>query len=85
MVRYYVYMIVGKKKNRTFSYIGYTSNLKQRINLHNSSKGAKFTRGGRWVLAYSKFYYSKIKAMKEEFALKNNKSKRILIKKKFLN
>ena len=85
MVRYYVYMIIGKKKNRTFSYVGYTNNLKNRIHLHNSSRGAKFTRGGKWNLAYSRIYSSKIKAMKEEFALKNNKSKRILIKRKFLN
>ncbi len=30
---------------RNISYVGYTKNLKNRLRLHNSSKGAKFTRG----------------------------------------
>ena len=44
-MRYFVYLIVSKVKNRTISYVGYTNNIKKRINLHNKSKGAKFTRG----------------------------------------
>ena len=43
---YFVYLIVNKKpKNRLTSYVGYTNNLNERIKRHNSSKGAKFTRG----------------------------------------
>jgi len=47
---YYVYLIVANVKNRTFSYVGYTNNLLKRIILHNSSKGAKFTKGKKWKL-----------------------------------
>ena len=36
---YYVYLIITKNKKRTISYVGYTNNLKKRIDLHNSSKG----------------------------------------------
>ena len=85
MSKYYVYMIIGKKKDRLVSYVGYTNNLKKRINLHNTSKGAKFTRGNKWSLIYSKTYSSKSIAMKEEFALKNNKNKRLSIKDNYLN
>ena len=55
---FYVYMLksVGKK---IVTYVGYSKNLKERIKLHNSGKGAKFTRGRKWKLAYSMSYDSK--------------------------
>ena len=82
---YYVYLIVSVVKNRTISYVGYTNNIKKRINLHNESKGAKFTRGKKWKLAYYKKYDNKILAMKEEYKLKKNYKLRNKIKKKFIN
>ena len=69
---YYVYMILSKINNRYISYVGYTSNLKKRLSLHNSSKGAKFTRGRKWKLVYYKKYDNKNLAMKEEYKLKKN-------------
>jgi putative endonuclease len=56
---YYVYLIVSKNKKRTISYIGYTNNLENRLNLHNKSKGAKFTKGRKWKLVYYKSYDKK--------------------------
>ena len=45
-MNFYVYLICSKNNdNRLISYVGYTNNLKNRIEKHNSSKGAKFTRG----------------------------------------
>jgi len=84
MTSFYVYLIVTNRKKKYISYVGYTINLEKRIDLHNKSKGAKFTRGNKWLLAYSKTYSSKNIAMKEEYALKHNKKKRYSIKKKFL-
>ncbi len=69
---FFVYLITTKVKNRTISYVGYTNNLKKRINLHNSSKGAKFTRGKKWKLIYYELYHSKKEAMKNEYKLKKN-------------
>ena len=80
---FFVYLIVAKVKNKTISYVGYTNNLKKRLNLHNSSKGAKFTRGRKWKLIYYKRYKNKINAMKNEYKLKNNYILRKEIKKKF--
>ena len=42
---YYVYMLksIGKK---SITYVGYTNNLKKRLDLHNSGKGAKGIQGG---------------------------------------
>ena len=66
---FYVYLIITKVKNKTISYVGYTNNLKNRIILHNKGKGAKFTKGKKWKLIYSKKYISKRIAMREEYIL----------------
>ena len=66
-MNFFVYLIVSQSSNNLISYVGYTNNLKKRISNHNSSKGAKFTRGRKWILAYSKRYLSKSVAMKEEY------------------
>jgi len=85
MNKFYVYMLITKRKNNFISYVGYTNNLKKRLNLHNKSKGAKFTRGNNWTLIYTKLYQTKNRAMKEEYLLKHDIKKRARIKNKFLN
>ena len=51
---FYVYMLKSKGI-KPVTYVGYTNNLKKRINLHNSGKGAKFTRGRKWKLIQRKY------------------------------
>ena len=82
---YFVYLLISKNKNRTISYVGYTKDINKRLKLHNKSKGAKFTRGRKWKLAYYKKYDNKILAMKEEYKLKKNYNLRSKIKKRFIN
>ena len=72
-------------QNRTYSYVGYTNDLLKRVRLHNSSKGAKYTRGKKWTIIYKKKYKTKSLAMKEEYKLKKNVKLRSLIKNKYLN
>ncbi len=81
---YFVYLIVSNKKKRFVSYVGYTNNLNKRIDLHNSGKGAKFTRGQNWRLIYKKKYTLKKTAMIEEYKLKKNYKLRNIIKNKYL-
>ena len=70
---YFVYLIVTKDKSKKkLSYVGYTVNIKKRLNLHNIGKGAKFTRGKKWKLVYYEKYDSKLDAMKNEYTLKKN-------------
>ena len=70
---YFVYLILTKDKSKKkFSYVGYTGDLKKRLDLHNSGKGAKFTRGKKWDLVYYKEYNTKSDAMKSEYKLKKN-------------
>ena len=58
------------------TYVGYTNNLKLRLDKHNSNKGAKSTKGYKWTLIYSKKFRSKNEAMSYEYNLKNNKTLR---------
>ena len=70
---YFVYLLVAHlKNNKKVSYVGYTNDIKKRLNLHNSGKGAKFTRGKKWKLVYYEKYDSKSTAMKNEIKLKKN-------------
>ena len=77
---YYVYMLKSKGI-RSVTYVGYTKNIDQRINLHNLGKGAKFTRGRKWSLIYKEKFKSKKEAIFREYYIKNNKSLREKIKK----
>jgi len=83
-MKFSVYMLISINNNKAYTYVGYTSNLKKRILLHNNSKGAKYTRGRIWKIIYKKNYKTKSLAMKYEFKLKKNYKKRNEIKKKYL-
>ena len=80
---YFVYMLKSKCK-KTITYVGYTNNLKRRIDLDNNSKGAKFTRGRKWKLIYKEVYKTKKEAISREYYIKNNRLVRNTIKKKYL-
>ena len=80
---YFVYLIGNKKNNKLTTYVGYTKNLKKRLNLHNNSKGAKFTRGRNWRLLYYEKHHTKKKAIIREYYLKKNRKLRNLIKDKY--
>ena len=76
---FYVYMLKSKSV-KPVTYVGYTNNLKRRISLHNSSKGAKFTKGRKWVLIYKEKFKSKKEAISREYYIKKNRSLRKKIK-----
>ena len=76
---YHVYMLKSLSKN-SVTYVGYTNNLKKRVDLHNNSKGAKFTRGRKWKLIYKEKFNTKKEAISREYYIKNNRSLRNKIK-----
>ena len=61
------------------TYVGYTNNLKLRLKKHNDNKGAKATKGYKWVIIFKKKFLSKSKAMSYEYSLKKNRTKRSII------
>ena len=83
-MNFFVYML-RSKSIKPVTYVGYTKDLKQRINLHNSGKGAKFTRGRKWVLIYKEKFKSKKEAISREYYIKNNRTLRNKIKNENFN
>tara|TARA_Y100000590_G_scaffold296817_1_gene334435 strand:+ start:245 stop:499 length:255 start_codon:yes stop_codon:yes gene_type:complete len=80
---FYVYIIktVGNSFKKT--YVGYTNNLNDRLEKHNTNKGAKSTRGYKWKIIYKKKFSNKRTAMSYEYKIKKNRNlrKRIINKK----
>ena len=52
-------MIANLNNKKITTYVGWTKNLKKRLFLHNIGKGAKFTRGRKWILIYKKKCFQK--------------------------
>ena len=83
LMSYFVYLIGNKKGKKIVTYVGYTYNLKKRLKLHNSGKGAKFTRGRKWYLIYYEKYKTKKEAILREYYIKKNRKFRNLLKDKY--
>ena len=81
---YYVYMLKSRSI-KPVTYVGYTNNLKKRINLHNTGQGAKFTKGRKWILIYKEKIKSKREAISREYYIKKNRKLRNKIKNENFN
>ena len=73
--------MLKSKGNKSVTYVGYTNNIKNRIKLHNSGKGAKFTRGRQWILIHKEIFKTKKEAISREYYIKNNRTLRQKLKK----
>ncbi|MFC4024139.1 GIY-YIG nuclease family protein [Oceanobacillus longus] len=63
-------------------YTGYTNNLEHRLKMHESGKGAKYTRGrGPFVVVFVEKFKTKEEAMQKEYQIKqlSRKDKKLLI------
>ena len=76
---FYVYMLKCTTIGVNKTYVGYTNNIKKRLSKHNSSKGAKSTKGHNWILIYKKKFSNKSDAMSFEYNLKKNRTQRKII------
>lgn len=78
--KFFVYIV--ECCDKTF-YTGFTPNLERRIELHNSGKGAKYTRDRRPVklIWHKEYKYFKLAFLEEKrIKLLNRKQKELLIK-----
>ena len=78
---FYVYLIQNEKEEL---YIGYTSDLKKRLEGHNNGNTAS-TRGHRWELVYYEAYKAEQDARKRELALKRSGAGRKYLKDRLKN
>ena len=80
---FYVYMLKSTSVGFNKTYVGYTKNIKNRLTKHNSNKGAKSTKGHKWILIFKKRFNTKNEAMSFEYKLKKNRKQRKLILENF--
>ena len=80
---YFVYLLGNYRKSKLITYVGYTNNLLKRLNLHNNSRGAKFTRGRKWKLIYFEKFNTKKEAFLRECYIKKNRKLRNSLKERY--
>ena len=73
---HYVYILKTLDGYLNKTYVGYSTDVNSRLKKHNSSKGAKATRGYKWKIIYKKKFLSKSKALSFEYYLKKDRKKR---------
>ena len=78
-MNHYVYILKTIDGYINKTYVGYSTNVISRLKKHNSSKGAKATRGYKWKIIYKKRFLSKSKALSFEYNLKKDRKKRLSI------
>jgi len=68
---------IDRKNSKT--YVGFTNDIDARLKKHNANKGAKSTKGYKWVVIYKKRFINKKDALSYEYSLKKDKKKRITL------
>ena len=69
-------MLKSINRITTKTYVGYTNDLNKRLRKHNTNRGAKSTKGYKWIVIYKKRFINKNDALSYEYQLKKNRKKR---------
>ena len=69
----YIYVLGSEHRNIRRTYVGWTTDLDQRLARHNTGTGAKSTRGRVWILLYAERYKTRSEAMSREWHLKRDR------------
>jgi putative endonuclease len=79
-IRCFVYVLGSRRKNDRRTYVGWTTELKRRLEQHNAGRGAKSTRGRNWVLLYSECCETRGDAMSREWHIKHDRKFRTTLR-----
>ena len=66
---YYVYVLISNEGDK---YIGFTCDIKKRVNAHNDDRNKGYTKGKSWKLVYYEAYLDKKDALIREKRLKQD-------------
>jgi putative endonuclease len=69
----YVYVLGSERGTDRRTYVGWTTDLEQRLTRHNTGSGAKSTRGRLWILLYAERHKTRSAAMSREWHLKRDR------------
>jgi len=76
----FTYIIGSPGQDGGKTYVGWTTDLEQRLAAHNNGTGAKSTRGRAWTLLYAEKYGTRSDAMSREWHLKQDRRFRKALK-----
>ena len=76
----FTYIIGSPGADGGKTYVGWTTDLDQRLRAHNNGTGAKSTRGRSWLLLYAEKYLTRSDAMSREWHLKKDRKFRLALK-----
>jgi len=79
---FFVYVLGSQRKNDRRTYVGWTTDMDRRIRQHNAGRGAKSTRGRKWILLYCERRKTKREAMSREWHLKRDRKFRGVLRAK---
>ena len=77
---FFVYVLGSRRKNDRRTYVGWTTDLKKRLQQHNAGRGAKSTRGREWILLYSECCKTRSEAMSREWYIKHDRKFRATLR-----
>lgn len=69
----FVYILGSRNGAGYRTYVGWTTDLDQRLARHNAGTGARSTRGRVWTLLYAERYATRTEAMSREWHLKRDR------------
>jgi putative endonuclease len=69
----FVYVLGCRAKDRTLTYVGWTTDVERRLTQHNGGTGARTTRGRIWVLLHTEKFRTRRAAMSREWYLKRDR------------
>ena len=69
----FVYVLGCPGKDRTVTYVGWTTDVDRRVAQHNAGTGARTTRGRAWVLLHTEKFRTRRQAMSREWYLKRDR------------
>jgi putative endonuclease len=69
----FVYVLGCQARDRTLTYVGWTTDVDRRLTQHNAGSGARTTRGRVWVLLHMERLRTRRQAMSREWYLKRDR------------
>jgi putative endonuclease len=69
----FVYVLGSDGRGGYRTYVGWSTDLAQRLSAHNAGSGARSTRGRSWRLLYAERYPTRGEAMSREWHLKRDR------------
>ena len=70
----FVYVLASAKGGDVKTYVGWTTDLDQRLKKHNAGTGARSTRGREWFVLYWERFEKRTEAMSREWHLKRDRA-----------